>query len=660
MAILDTVPGLVVTIDVAGLDLPEYADTDQEDPHPNANSAYVVAESGAQFGIATRFDAAQFPYQGGDVEMQLSLDGKPIGLWTQRWSRDIQTGTRRVVSTLTSKRQGYDVVESFSFAELHISEGEADMKLWGKLGELGTVCVDFWRIREEVSNIPTPAQPLPTPRSTGRKHRGRGNKQQKSSGNQNANMNPPDVSTPLLAEDEVPEKNFKGRAISHQAKLSITKATLRQSRSSNSAPKVQRYWVRLDTNPFASFVFKYRSRQALQQLHIVPRTPTPVPLEERPIEELTSDEMRELLKRQRETDARKASMARIKKEKRERQSDGEEEDDEGEIEISEVRASKAAKREGPGPNIEIVDLSDRRLAGSSPATTILIISNVALTSHLTKRLFCRRQGCEFRKTSFPNLSMQPRRATLPLGVNFGAALQHNQLEHKHDLEMLTAMANPPTLDAIDPEAFNSLLEQYPNIVPDKLHALDEQRYDTIPQAIRDRDGPSCLTKEELVTLVEWKLSHGKFRPALKGLAQQNTEESVANTTKEGYEAFTGSTDSVKPSLNALTKLRGIGPATASLLLSVFDPSVAPFFSDELFRWSFFESGKGKGWDREIKYNMKEYLQLFDRVQDLQGRLQKHGRHETSAVEIEKVAYVLGKQALHGVGDKTPQETTQGT
>lgn len=121
MAILDTVPGLVVTIDVAGLDLPEYADTDQEDPHPNANSAYVVAESGAQFGIATRFDATQFPYQGGDVEMQLSLDGKPIGLWTQRWSRDIQTGTRRVVSTLTSKRQGYDVVESFSFAELHIS-----------------------------------------------------------------------------------------------------------------------------------------------------------------------------------------------------------------------------------------------------------------------------------------------------------------------------------------------------------------------------------------------------------------------------------------------------------------------------------------------------------------------------------------------------------
>lgn len=104
-------------------------------------------------------------------------------------------------------------------------EGEADMKLWGKLGELGTVCVDFWRIREEVSNIPTPAQPLPTPRSTGRKHRGRGNKQQKSSGNQNANMNPPDVSTPLLAEDEVPEKNLKERAISHQAKYIFPFAT---------------------------------------------------------------------------------------------------------------------------------------------------------------------------------------------------------------------------------------------------------------------------------------------------------------------------------------------------------------------------------------------------------------------------------------------------
>jgi len=72
--------------------------------------------------------------------------------------------------------------------------------------------------------------------------------------------------------------------------------------------------------PFAVFNFKYRSRsattlriiarfeadschlptsEALQDLRIIPRTPTPVPLEDRPLEELTAEEMRELLRRQR-------------------------------------------------------------------------------------------------------------------------------------------------------------------------------------------------------------------------------------------------------------------------------------------------------------------------------------------------------------------------
>lgn len=98
-------------------------------------------------------------------------------------------------------------------------EGVADMKLWGKLGELGTVRVDCWRVRQEVINIPPPAPPLPTPRSTGRKDRGRGNREQKTSERQNTAANSPDVSLmPLLMEDEVPEKNLKGRAISHQAK----------------------------------------------------------------------------------------------------------------------------------------------------------------------------------------------------------------------------------------------------------------------------------------------------------------------------------------------------------------------------------------------------------------------------------------------------------
>jgi hypothetical protein len=68
--------------------------------------------------------------------------------------------------------------------------------------------------------------------------------------------------------------------------------------------------------PFATFVFKYRSGgrdssdtsyalhlilslDALKSLMVIPRSPSPVPLEDRDIATLTEAEMRELLKRQR-------------------------------------------------------------------------------------------------------------------------------------------------------------------------------------------------------------------------------------------------------------------------------------------------------------------------------------------------------------------------
>lgn len=63
----------------------------------------------------------------------------------------------------------------------------------------------------------------------------------------------------------------------------------------------------------------------------------------------------------------------------------------------------------------------------------------------------------------------------------------------------------------------------------------------------------------------------------------------------------------------------------------------------MFRWCFFQEGKGKGWDREIKYNKKEYLQLFEKVQELRQRFQAEYQRDIAAVEIEKVAYVLGRR-----------------
>lgn len=212
---------------------------------------------------------------------------------------------------------------------------------------------------------------------------------------------------------------------------------------------------------------------------------------------------------------------------------------------------------------------------------------------------------------------------------------------------------------ITPGTFTTVLGQYPSIVPAKLAALDEARYNSIPQRLKgsERDKPS-LSKEEVATLVDWKLSHGKFRPTLRALVQQNSEEDVESTTSDAFASYVASqkkaTDA-KFALKTLTKLRGIGPATASLLLSVHDPETAPFFSDELYRWVMFEKGTAKGWDRSIKYDVKEYLDLYERVGSLKQRFREDHGTPLAAVEIEKVAYVLGKRSSNSSETSAPEE-----
>ncbi|KAI5360321.1 putative DNA glycosylase [Septoria linicola] len=193
------------------------------------------------------------------------------------------------------------------------------------------------------------------------------------------------------------------------------------------------------------------------------------------------------------------------------------------------------------------------------------------------------------------------------------------------------------IDAITTEVFAGLLEHYPHVVPARASEYEFRRYTQIPQTIAARKvkHEAQLGKTEVVVLVDWKLAHGTFRPKLKQLVQSNPPDVVEKTTAAAFASFDGSPENVKSSLAELSTLKGIGPATASLLLSVAFPDQVPFFSDELFRWAFWEEGKGKGWDRSIKYTPKEYLELYSKVQEVRN---KHG---WPAANIEKTAFVLG-------------------
>ena len=191
-------------------------------------------------------------------------------------------------------------------------------------------------------------------------------------------------------------------------------------------------------------------------------------------------------------------------------------------------------------------------------------------------------------------------------------------------------------DEIDRGAFNGLLARYPNVVPSDLADLERQRLHVIPEALHARkDGG--LQKDKLVILMDWKLSHGTFRPSLKKLINENDADDVRVITTDAFEMYEKEPENIKEAISQLCKLRGVGPATASLILNCRDPNKIPFFSDELFRWAFWNDKSG--WDQSIKYTAKEYLQLHTRVQELRKRL------DVSALNIEKVAYVLGKTAI---------------
>ncbi|GAM84253.1 hypothetical protein ANO11243_022470 [Dothideomycetidae sp. 11243] len=213
---------------------------------------------------------------------------------------------------------------------------------------------------------------------------------------------------------------------------------------------------------------------------------------------------------------------------------------------------------------------------------------------------------------------------------------------------------PPHPDTISKSDFASIQSRYPSLVPSKLRILDNRRLHGIPSALATRSPPS-LTKAEVSELVDWKLSHGTFRPRLKALVESNSDIPLA--TEEAFAlisaaAETPQTQSVLAALHRLTKLSGVGPATASLLLSTYRPASVPFFGDEVFRWTMWD-GKGEVWGRGIKYSVKEYGELLGRVREVADQLGVGVR------EVECVAWVLGREAKGFKGEEGGKVEAEG-
>lgn len=170
--------------------------------------------------------------------------------------------------------------------------------------------------------------------------------------------------------------------------------------------------------------------------------------------------------------------------------------------------------------------------------------------------------------------------------------------------------------------------------------------------------------------------HGVFRPALMGMVKSNQDETVTKSTSTALAALPDADPILAPSeafprasLDALTTpLRGVGPATASLILSIATvigdaKNQVPFYSDDVYLWLVLgdfprakdqverpSTHKKPNGELIAKYNANEYRDLWNYTQELRARLNKEVAESdgpVSLIDIEKVAYVIRNIAVSG-------------
>ncbi|KAI8800195.1 hypothetical protein BJ742DRAFT_842504 [Cladochytrium replicatum] len=176
--------------------------------------------------------------------------------------------------------------------------------------------------------------------------------------------------------------------------------------------------------------------------------------------------------------------------------------------------------------------------------------------------------------------------------------------------VLECSAGKADADPLDLDAF--IWDLLPKIIaardtPVSVVILDDQVIEDSPPRKRSRtstalkskeklaattDGP-FITRNELILITRWKLKMGQFRPTLLKLVSSNLDAQVRTASAAAFRVLRSAFKSdsrtknveedlraVKCALKEITELKGVGPATASAILSAYTPEYIPFMSDE--------------------------------------------------------------------------------
>ncbi|KAK7919742.1 hypothetical protein WMY93_011026 [Mugilogobius chulae] len=172
----------------------------------------------------------------------------------------------------------------------------------------------------------------------------------------------------------------------------------------------------------------------------------------------------------------------------------------------------------------------------------------------------------------------------------------------------------------DPATWRKVHQKYWDVVeakstaktdkaPSKLLILDKWYQEELHACISNRT-ERHVTHSELVKLMEWKLTRGKFRPRLQQLVESNSADTVETCSRKAFSLL----PDVPAAITELSSLKGVGPATASAVLAAGAPEQVAFMSDEAM-----DSIPGV---TPIQYTVKHYSLYLTKMQEQTKKLNK--------------------------------------
>ena len=184
------------------------------------------------------------------------------------------------------------------------------------------------------------------------------------------------------------------------------------------------------------------------------------------------------------------------------------------------------------------------------------------------------------------------------------------------------------------DLWQAALDTYDDVISrqgsKRLRSHDRWYRQELPSTINSRR-PPFVTLDELAKTTEWKMARGAWRQRNLILVRSNAPELVEETSQE---AFSSIPDAKKP-ISILSRLSGVGPATASAVVAAAAPERYPFFDDIV-------AGQIEGLGK-MGFTSSFYSRYSEAIRDRAGRL---GEGWTPAmVERALWANVGGKAGL---------------